>query len=34
VPADDLDFVRQPAHMDLVTAKVLVKLQGKEVVVF
>lgn len=34
VPADDLDFVRQPAHMDLVTAKVLEKLQGKEVVVF
>lgn len=34
VPADSLDFVRNPAHLDLVISKVQEKLSGKEVVVF
>jgi deoxyadenosine/deoxycytidine kinase len=34
VPADELDFVRHPAHMDLIASKVVERLQGKEVVVF
>jgi deoxyadenosine/deoxycytidine kinase len=34
VPADDLDYVAHDAHLDLVIAKVLDKLQGKEEVVF
>lgn len=34
VPAGDLDFVANPAHLDLVTQKVLDKLQGKDEVVF
>ena len=34
VLADDLDYVRHDAHLDLVISKVLDKLQGKEVVVF
>jgi deoxyadenosine/deoxycytidine kinase len=34
VPADDLDFVQNHAHLDLIADKILDKLQGKEVVVF
>ncbi len=34
VPSDDLDFVLNPGHLELVTAKVLEKLQGREEVVF
>ena len=34
VPADSLDFVDNPQHLDLVIRKVQEKLQGKEVVVF
>ena len=34
VPADDLDFVQNAAHLDLIVQKVLDKLHGKEVVVF
>ncbi|HWQ84620.1 MAG TPA: deoxynucleoside kinase [Anaerolineales bacterium] len=34
VPADDLDFVSNPTHMDLVVSKVLDKLMGKDEVVF
>ncbi|MBC8493089.1 MAG: deoxynucleoside kinase [Chloroflexi bacterium] len=34
VPADDLDFVYQPQHLDLIVTKILDKLQGKEVVSF
>jgi deoxyadenosine/deoxycytidine kinase len=34
VPADDLDFVAHPHHLDLIVSKVKEKLTGKEVVVF
>ncbi|RLC90655.1 MAG: deoxynucleoside kinase [Chloroflexi bacterium] len=34
VPSDDLDFVLNPSHLKLVTAKVLEKLQGREEVMF
>jgi deoxyadenosine/deoxycytidine kinase len=34
VPADDLDYVAYPAHLDLVVQKVLDRLQGKDEVVF
>jgi deoxyadenosine/deoxycytidine kinase len=34
VPADDLDFVQNHAHLDLIASKIMDKLQGKEVVVF
>lgn len=34
VPADDLDFVGQPSHLEIIAAKVLDKLHGKDVVVF
>ncbi len=34
VPADDLDFVAHPKHLDLVVRKVQEKLTGKEEVVF
>lgn len=34
VPADDLDYVAHPRHLDLITAKVQDKLTGKEVVAF
>lgn len=34
VPADDLDYVAHPAHLDLVVTKVQEKLTGKEEVVF
>jgi deoxyadenosine/deoxycytidine kinase len=34
VPADDLDFVHNNAHLDLIIAKVQEKLSGKEEVVF
>lgn len=34
VPADDLDFVAHPLHLDLITAKVQEKLSGVEEVVF
>lgn len=33
VPADDLDFVQNPVHLDLIAGKILDKLHGKEVVV-
>jgi deoxyadenosine/deoxycytidine kinase len=34
VPADDLDFVAHPHHLDLIASKVKEKLTGKEVVIF
>lgn len=34
VPADDLDYVAHPAHLDLIVRKVQEKLMGKEEVVF
>lgn len=34
VPADDLDFVANPRHLDLIAQKVLDRLQGKDEVVF
>lgn len=34
VPADDLDFVAHPRHMDLILQKVQEKLTGKEEVIF
>jgi deoxyadenosine/deoxycytidine kinase len=34
VPADDLDFVKNNSHLDLIVSKTMDKLQGKEVVVF
>jgi deoxyadenosine/deoxycytidine kinase len=34
VPADDLDYVAHPSHLDLVVAKIHEKLAGKEEVVF
>ena len=34
VPSDSLDFVRYNSHMELVTAKIMEKLHGKETVVF
>jgi deoxyadenosine/deoxycytidine kinase len=34
VPGDDLDFVRYPEHLDIITERVLEKLAGKEIVEF
>ena len=34
VPADDLDYVANPAHLDLIVEKVQEKLHGKDEVVF
>jgi len=34
VPADDLDYVSYPPHLDLIIRKVQEKLTGKEVVIF
>jgi deoxyadenosine/deoxycytidine kinase len=34
IPADDLDYVAHPTHLDLIVAKVQQKLTGKEEVVF
>lgn len=34
VPSDQLDFVKHNSHLELITEKMLEKLQGKEVVVF
>jgi len=34
VPSDDLDFVLNPGHLELITDKVLERLQGREEVVF
>ncbi len=34
VPADDLDYVANPGHLDLIVAKVQEKLTGKEEVIF
>jgi len=34
VPADDLDFVEHPRHLDLIASKVKEKLMGKDEVVF
>jgi hypothetical protein len=34
VPADDLDFVSNSGHLDLIVRKVQDKLMGKEEVVF
>ena len=34
VPADDLDFVHEPAHLELIVNKIREKLSGKEEVVF
>jgi deoxyadenosine/deoxycytidine kinase len=34
VPADDLDFVEHPRHLDLIASKVKEKLMGKEEVIF
>jgi deoxyadenosine/deoxycytidine kinase len=34
VPSDDLDFVLNPDHLELITEKVVEKLQGREEVIF
>nr|HID12924.1 deoxynucleoside kinase [Anaerolineae bacterium] len=34
VPSDDLDFVLNPGHLELITDKILEKLHGREEVVF
>jgi deoxyadenosine/deoxycytidine kinase len=34
VPSDNLDFVKYNSHMELITAKIVDKLRGKEVVTF
>ena len=34
VPADDLDYVAHPGHLDLIVQKIQDKLTGKDVVVF
>ena len=34
IPADDLDFVRTPAHLDLIVERVQDRLSGREEVVF
>ncbi len=34
VPSDNLDFVKYNSHMELIAAKIVEKLRGKEVVVF
>ncbi|MEA2021539.1 MAG: deoxynucleoside kinase [Candidatus Caldatribacteriota bacterium] len=34
VPADDLDFVKRPEHLELIANKILDKLQGVEKVIF
>jgi len=34
VPSDSLDFVRNNSHMELIAAKIMEKLHGKETVVF
>jgi deoxyadenosine/deoxycytidine kinase len=34
VPADALDFVHEPAHLELIVGKIREKLSGKEEVVF
>lgn len=34
VPCDNLDFVKHDGHMELIVAKIVEKLEGKEVVVF
>jgi deoxyadenosine/deoxycytidine kinase len=34
VPSDDLDFVLNPDHLELITNKIMEKLQGREEVVF
>jgi deoxyadenosine/deoxycytidine kinase len=34
VPADDLDFVMRPEHLELIASKVVEKLTGKEMVLF
>ncbi|MBC8262884.1 MAG: deoxynucleoside kinase [Anaerolineales bacterium] len=34
VPSDSLDFVTNNSHMELITAKIMEKLHGKEIVVF
>ena len=34
VPSDNLDFVKHDGHMELIVAKIVEKLEGKEVVVF
>jgi deoxyadenosine/deoxycytidine kinase len=34
VPADDLDYVAHPAHLDLIVGKIQEKLTGKEEVIF
>jgi hypothetical protein len=34
VPADDLDFVQHDTHLQIISERILDKLQGKEEVVF
>jgi len=34
VPADDLDFVQYDTHLQIISERILDKLQGKEEVVF
>ena len=34
VPADDLDFVVHPRHLDLIIKKIQDKLTGKDIVIF
>jgi len=34
IPSDNLDFVKNNSHLELITAKIMDKLHGKEIVVF
>jgi hypothetical protein len=34
VPSDSLDFVKNNSHLELITARIMDKLHGKEIVVF
>jgi deoxyadenosine/deoxycytidine kinase len=34
IPSDSLDFVKNNSHLELITAKIMEKLHGKEIVVF
>jgi len=34
IPSDNLDFVQNNSHLELITARIMDKLHGKEIVVF
>jgi hypothetical protein len=34
IPADELDYVHQDGHLDIVTSVILKRLEGNEVVLF